>query len=65
MSKNMQLLMRTVVSLTFLVFIVGCNAAVAQTEVTGDWSGSLGGEKSKSVHRQKSDEPEIAEDQVA
>ena len=63
MSKNMQLLMRSVVSLAFLVFILGCNAAAAQTEVTGDWNASLGGEKSKSVHRQKSDEPEIADDQ--
>jgi len=59
MSKNMNFLMRLVVSLSFLVFIVGCNAATAQTEVTGDWSGSLGREKSASVHRQKADEPEI------
>ena len=63
MSKNLQLLMRSVVSLAFLVFIVGCNAAIAQTEVTGDWTGSLGSERSKSVHRQKSDEPEIADEQ--
>jgi hypothetical protein len=64
MSKNMQFLMRAVVSLVFLIFIVGCNAAAAQTEVTGDWTGSLGREKSKSVQRQKSDEPEtIADDQ--
>lgn len=62
MSKNIQLLLRSVVSLAFLVFIIGCNAAAAQTEVTGDWTGSLGREKS--VHRQKSDEPEtIADDQ--
>ncbi len=59
MSKNKNFLMRSVVSLLFLVFIVGCNAASAQTEVTGDWTGSLGREKSASVHRQKSDEPEI------
>ena len=63
MSKNMQLLMRTVVSLAFLVFIVGCNAAVAQTEVTGDWTASLGGEKSKAIGRHKSDEPDTFEDQ--
>jgi len=59
MSKNMNFLMRLVVSLSFLVFIVGCNAATAQTEMTGDWSGSLGREKSASVHRQMADEPEI------
>jgi hypothetical protein len=58
MSKNMNFLMRSVVSLSFLVFIVGCNAAAAQTEVTGDWTGSLGRDKSASGHRQKSDEPE-------
>src|SRR5712691_2589786 len=58
MSKNMNFLMRLVVILSFLVFIVGCNAATAQTEVMGDWSGSLGREKSASVHRQKADEPE-------
>lgn len=64
MSKNMQLLTRLVVSLAFLVFIVGCNAAAAQTEVTGDWTGSPGREKSSSVHKQESDEPEtIADDQ--
>jgi len=62
MSKNMQLLMRSVVSLTFLVFIIGCNAASAQTEVTGDWTGSLGREKSAVSHRQKSDEPETTAD---
>ena len=66
MSKNMNFLMRLVVSLSFLVFIVGCNAAAAQTEVTGDWTGSLGGEKSQSVRRQKSDEPEtVADDQMS
>jgi len=59
MSKNMNFLMRSVVSLSFLVFIVGCNAAAAQTEVTGDWTGSLGREKSAAGHQQKSDEPEI------
>lgn len=64
MSKNLNLLMRSVVSLAFLVFIVGCNAAAAQTEVTGAWTASLGGENSKSVHRQKSDEAEtVADDQ--
>jgi hypothetical protein len=63
MSKNMNFLMRAVVSLVLLIFIVGCNAAAAQTEVTGDWTGSLGGEKSKAVHRQKSDEPETFEDE--
>ena len=62
MSKNINFLMRLVVSLSFLVFIVGCNAATAQTEATGDWSGSLGREKSASVHRQKADEPEITAD---
>jgi hypothetical protein len=62
MSKNMQLLMRSVLSLAFIVFIVGCNAAAAQTEVTGDWTSSLGREKSKSLHRQKSDEPETIAD---
>ena len=41
MSKNMQFLMRLVVSLSFLMIIVGCNAASAQTEVTGEWTGSL------------------------
>ena len=64
MSKSLQLLMRSVICLSFLVFIVGCNAAAAQTEVTGDWTASLGGEKSKAVRPQKSDEPEtIPEDQ--
>src|SRR5216683_5444705 len=59
MSKNMNFLMRLVVSLSFLVFIVGCNAAAAQTDVTGGWTGSLGREKSAFGHRQKSDEPEV------
>lgn len=63
MSKNMNFLMRSVVSLTFLVFIIGCNAAAAQTEVTGDWNASLNGEKPRSVHRQKSDEPDTFEDE--
>ena len=63
MSKNMNLLMRSILSLTFLVFIVGCSAAAAQTEVTGDWNASRGGEKSKSMRRQKSDEPDTFEDE--
>ena len=63
MSKNLQLLTRLVVTFAFLVVIVGCNAASAQTEVTGDWTGSLGHEKSKSLRRQKSDEPETFEDE--
>ena len=62
MSKNLQLLTRLVLSFTFLVFIVGCNAAAAQTELTGDWTGELGREKSKSV-RPKSDEPETFADE--
>ncbi len=62
MSKNMNFLTRSVVSLSFLIVIVGCNVAAAQAEVTGDWTGSLGREKSASVHRQKSDEPEITAD---
>ncbi len=62
MSKHINFLMRSVVCLSFLVFIVGCNAASAQTEVTGDWTGSLGREKTASGHRQKSDEPEITAD---
>jgi hypothetical protein len=66
MSKNLQLLMRSVVSLALLVFVVGCNAAVAQTEVTGNWTGSLGREKSASTRWQKSDDAEaIADEQVA
>jgi hypothetical protein len=66
MSKNLQLLMRSVVSLALLVFVVGCNAAVAQTEVTGNWTGSLGREKSASTRRQKSDDAEaIADEQMA
>jgi hypothetical protein len=63
MSKNMRLLMRSVISLAFLVFIVGCNAAAAQTEATGDWTASMGREKSTAGQRQKSDEPETFEDE--
>ena len=51
MSKNTQFLMRFVVSLAFLVVIVGCNAASAQTEVTGEWTGSLN--KPNSFHKEK------------
>lgn len=62
MSNNMNFLMRSVVSLAFLVFIVGCNAAAAQTEVRGDWTASLGREKSAAGHGHKSDEPDAFED---
>ncbi|MDQ1638300.1 MAG: hypothetical protein QOF62_1639 [Pyrinomonadaceae bacterium] len=63
MSRNMNLLMRSILSLAFLVLTVGCNAVSAQTEVTGDWSASLGGEKSNSMRRHKSDEPDTFEDE--
>jgi hypothetical protein len=63
MSKNLQLLTRSILSLTFLVFIIGCNAAAAQTEVTGDWTGSMGREKSAVGRRHKSDEPDTFEDE--
>lgn len=53
--SQMQLLMRTVVSLAFLVFIVGCNAAAAQTEVTGTWTASINHEKTGISHRKRSD----------
>lgn len=63
MSKNLQLLMRSVLSLTFLVFVVGCNAAAAQTEVTGDWTASMGREKPAIGRRHKSDEPDTFADE--
>ena len=62
MSKKMNFLMRSILSLTFLVFIIGCNAAAAQTEVTGDWTAAMGREKPAIGHRQKSDEPDTFED---
>lgn len=63
MSKNLNLLTRSILSLAFLVFVVGCNAAAAQTEVTGDWNASLSGDKSNSMRRHKSDEPDTFEDE--
>jgi len=63
MSKNLQLLMRSILSLAVLVFIVGCNAAAAQTEVTGDWTASMGREKPTIGQRHKSDEPDAVEDE--
>lgn len=63
MSKNLQLLMRSILSLTFLVVVVGCNAAAAQTEVTGDWTASMGGAKSDIGRRHKSDEPDTFADE--
>ena len=50
MSKNTSFLMRFVASLAFLVVVVGCNAASAQTEVTGNWTGSLDAPK---IHKEK------------
>ncbi|MEP6742635.1 MAG: hypothetical protein ABJB61_09065 [bacterium] len=55
MSKNMQLLMRTVVSFVFVVFSLGCGVATAQTEVTGTWTASIDQEKISSIHRTKRD----------
>ncbi|HKP45231.1 MAG TPA: hypothetical protein VJT50_01410 [Pyrinomonadaceae bacterium] len=50
MPKNVQVLMRLFVSLAFLVVIVGCNAAAAQTEVSGEWTGSL---DQPNIHKEK------------
>ena len=63
MSKNLELLMRSILSLAVLVFIVGCNAAAAQTEVTGDWTASMGRDKPAIGQRHKSDEPDAVEDE--
>jgi hypothetical protein len=63
MLKNVNFLLRSILSLTFLVVVVGCNSAAAQTEVTGDWTASMGREKPAIGNRHKSDEPGAFEDE--
>jgi hypothetical protein len=50
MSKHLQILMRSLFSLAFIILVAGVNAAVAQMVVTGDWKASIKTEKSDKIH---------------
>ena len=41
MSRNVQILMRPLLGLAFVVLAAGCHAAAAQTALTGEWRASL------------------------
>lgn len=50
MSKSIQILMRSVFSLAFIVFVAGSNIILAQNVLTGDWKASIDPEKSDKIH---------------
>lgn len=50
MAKNIQLLMRFVFSLAFMVLVVGSHVVRAQNVLTGDWTASVDLEKSDKIH---------------
>lgn len=45
MSKNFQVLLRSVFSLAFIIFVIGSYVIVAQTSLTGDWKAEVKSEK--------------------
>jgi len=50
MSQNIQILIRSVFSLAFIVLVFGSYAVVAQTTVTGDWRANVKSENSGKIY---------------
>jgi hypothetical protein len=50
MSKNIQIIMRSVFSLAFIVFVAGSHRIVAQSVLTGDWKASVETKEPDKIH---------------
>ena len=50
MSRNVRILMRSVLSMTFIVLVAGSNTVFAQDVLTGGWNASIKDEKSDKIY---------------
>ena len=50
MTKNFQILMRSVISLAFIILVAGPHAIAAQNALTGDWTASIVSDKSEKIN---------------